>query len=98
MDTVQGLGLGPAGGVEAVLCAGGSDYFESRFDLEGIIGSGAFSVVFKARSRADGRFYAIKRAKRFYGGIHDRYDDEHDGAFEALSTNHMSRPCDCQHH
>jgi hypothetical protein len=38
---------------------------ETHFDIEGTIGSGSFSTVFKAKSHLDGKYYAIKRAKKY---------------------------------
>ena len=51
---------------------GADDFFARNFDIDGVIGAGSFSVVYKARAHADGRYYAVKRARRFYGGAHDR--------------------------
>ncbi|KAL9183195.1 hypothetical protein ACHAXT_004982 [Thalassiosira profunda] len=42
------------------------------FDNLGILGSGAFADVYKVRSRADRKLYAIKRTRRQFRGVKDR--------------------------
>jgi len=44
----------------------------NNFDNLGLLGSGAFGDVYKARSRYDGSLYAIKRNRRQFRGIRDR--------------------------
>ncbi|KAL3800440.1 hypothetical protein HJC23_011677 [Cyclotella cryptica] len=46
--------------------------FSSDFDNLGILGSGAFAVVYKVRSKRDQAFYAIKRTRRQFRGVRDR--------------------------
>ncbi|KAJ2745664.1 mitosis inhibitor protein kinase swe1 [Coemansia sp. BCRC 34301] len=48
------------------------DYFTHGFDVLRRIGEGEFSSVYSVRSVADGRTYAIKRARRAFGGRLDR--------------------------
>ena len=38
--------------------------FADAFDNHGILGSGAFSDVYKACDRSDGKMYAVKRSKK----------------------------------
>jgi serine/threonine protein kinase len=57
---------------EAAVKNAATDYFETNFDVEGVIGAGSFGVVYKARSRADNQWYAVKRARKSYGGAMDR--------------------------
>lgn len=47
-------------------------YFEQCFDSVEVIGRGSFAVVFRARSRDDGRTYAIKMTSRKYSSAADR--------------------------
>ncbi|KAL7520755.1 hypothetical protein ACHAWX_005464 [Stephanocyclus meneghinianus] len=46
--------------------------FSSDFDNLGILGSGAFAVVYKVRSKRDQSCYAIKRTRRQFRGVRDR--------------------------
>lgn len=46
--------------------------FLADFDDLGIIGTGSFGTVFRARSRLDGAMYAIKRSNRKFRGNSDK--------------------------
>ena len=46
--------------------------FDSDFDNVSKLGSGAFADVYKARSKSDNQFYALKRNKRQFRGRRDR--------------------------
>ena len=46
--------------------------FETDFENLGLLGSGTFADVYKARSRSDGQTYAIKRNRRQFRGKRDR--------------------------
>eukprot|EP00040_Diaphanoeca_grandis_P031867 m.191639 g.191639 ORF g.191639 m.191639 type:complete len:430 (+) comp32440_c1_seq1:86-1375(+) len=47
-------------------------YFEQCFETCEELGRGSFAVVYRARFRDDGRFYAIKIASRKYSSVADR--------------------------
>ena len=46
--------------------------FSSDFEVLGMLGSGAFADVYKARSLRDNRLYAVKRNRRQFRGKRDR--------------------------
>jgi tRNA A-37 threonylcarbamoyl transferase component Bud32 len=52
--------------------------FDEAFENHGILGSGAFSDVFKAKDRQNGMFYAVKRSKKRFKNKteRDRYLQE----------------------
>lgn len=47
-------------------------YFDQCFEVVCKLGSGSFADVFKARSKDDGQYYAIKRSKEKFKGKFDR--------------------------
>lgn len=44
----------------------------TSFDVLSVLGSGTFADVYKVRSKADGRLYAVKRNRRRFRGKRDR--------------------------
>ncbi len=58
--------------VETISLINKRDRLHTEFDVCAKIGEGTFGEAFKVRSRIDGRFYAIKRAKESYLGFKDR--------------------------
>ena len=48
------------------------DRLYTEFDVIAKIGEGTFGEAFKVKSRIDGRFYAVKKAKERYMGYKDR--------------------------
>ena len=48
------------------------DTFRTDFENHGMIGSGAFSDVYKVRNPDDGKFYAVKRSKNRIKNKSDR--------------------------
>jgi serine/threonine protein kinase len=48
-----------------------ADFFEGNFRVLGILGTGAFSTVYRAQCKADGQEYAVKRAARPFAGYRD---------------------------
>jgi membrane-associated tyrosine/threonine-specific cdc2-inhibitory kinase len=49
-----------------------SSFFEEFFENLGEIGSGSFGHVYKARSKADGCLYAVKKSRHQFRGTKDR--------------------------
>ncbi|KAJ3210596.1 hypothetical protein HDU67_005180 [Dinochytrium kinnereticum] len=49
-----------------------TDYFETSFRLVSRLGRGAFAEAFKVQSKADGRFYAVKKTRQNVTGVKDR--------------------------
>lgn len=49
-----------------------SDFFLDNFEIIEIIGYGAFSVVYKVKSRRDDQIYALKKSKAPFRGSFDR--------------------------
>ena len=47
-------------------------YLDQCFDEKRLIGSGCFGEVFSARSRLDGRMYAIKKSRQRFRSDADR--------------------------
>lgn len=45
---------------------------ESRFEFEGLLGAGAFGEVYRARCRASGEVFAIKKTRKQFRSEHDR--------------------------
>ena len=46
--------------------------FDHQFENLGEIGNGSFAVVYKVRSKIDGKFYAVKKGKQQFRGRRDR--------------------------
>lgn len=65
---------------------GGSEVsrFRGEFESVKLIGKGSFSDVFKARSKIDGQYYAIKRLKHQCSGESDRRNCEREATILAM--------------
>lgn len=59
------------------------DYFSFRFEIIEAFGVGSFSNVFKVSDKIDHKQYAIKRSKKPFSGLVDRY--------------HTDKGCLCKH-
>lgn len=50
----------------------GEDYFQEKFEIISVIGSGSFAEVYKVRQIEDGNIYAIKKTLESFSGMADR--------------------------
>jgi hypothetical protein len=50
-----------------------TNYFEQEFENLGEIGRGDFGQVFRVKSKIDGLHYAVKKARRQFRSLRDRF-------------------------
>ncbi|KAL7335850.1 mitosis inhibitor protein kinase swe1 [Mucor circinelloides] len=67
-----------------------ASYFDSRFERLGVMGSGEFARVLKARCLATNQLYAIKKSKNSFTGWDDRW-------LQLIEVDHLRKVQNSQH-